>query len=194
MPLGGVIEISTLDSADDQNNKFIKIIVKDSGIGIPKEYVERIFDPYFTTKETGSGLGLSVCYSIIQKHEGSISVESFPGSGTVFTILLPQVKKKELEVISKRNIVTKKLKCLIMDDDEEIREVFSSMLNSLGHEVTITKEGGEAVQKFDEALQSGKPFDIVFLDLTVKGGMGGKEAIEIIKQKSPDTLAIVCSG
>jgi two-component system, cell cycle sensor histidine kinase and response regulator CckA len=194
MPFGGAIEISTSDYIDEINEKYTKIIVKDSGIGIPKDYLDRIFDPYFTTKESGSGLGLSVCYSIIQKHEGAIYVESTPGAGTTFTILLPTVKTVEFALESKNNVVTQRLKCLIMDDDDEIREVFSAMLHSLGHNVTITREGSEAVTKFVEALDSDKPYDLVFLDLTVKGGMGGKEAIEIIKQKSPNVKAIVCSG
>ncbi len=194
MPMGGIIKISTSDEVVD-SKPYIKIVVKDSGIGIPKEYLNKIFDPYFSTKETGSGLGLSVCYSIIDKHDGQINVNSEPGKGTSFEILLPASEKPE-ESSAVEFVAPKKTsyKILIMDDDIEIRELLKDMLEAMNHEVVVTKEGEECINVFSENFKSGKKFDLLLMDLTIKGGMGGLEATEKIKMIDPAAKVVISSG
>jgi CheY-like chemotaxis protein len=194
MPMGGVIKISTSNEIVD-SKIYIKIRVCDSGIGISKDYISRIFDPYFTTKESGSGLGLSVCYSIINKHDGILSVQSEPGTGTTFEILLPASLKSE-DLPNVEIILEKKsnYRILVMDDDTEIRDLVSEMLEAMDHEVVLTKEGAECLKVFSESLKNGKKFDLILMDLTVKGGMGGLETTQKIKELDPDVKVIISSG
>lgn len=194
MPMGGIIKISTSDEVID-SKPYIKIVVKDSGIGIPKEYLNKIFDPYFSTKETGSGLGLSVCYSIINKHDGQINVYSEQGKGTSFEILLPASEKPEdssaVEFIAQKKT---RYKILVMDDDIEIRELLKDMLEAMDHEVVVTKDGQECINVFSDNFKSGKKFDLLLMDLTIKGGMGGLEATEKIKRIDPAAKVVISSG
>jgi two-component system, cell cycle sensor histidine kinase and response regulator CckA len=194
MPDGGTIKILTSDFIDDNKKQFIKISIIDEGAGIPKEHIDKIFNPYFTTKKTGSGLGLSVCYSIIKRHEGKIYVNSDLGAGTTFTILLPSVPKEVIAGSDKKNIIQEKLNILIMDDEIEIRELLERLLKNLNHNVTSSKEGRETIGLYKKAKESGYPYDLVFMDLTVKGGLGGKETVKILKEYDPTAITIVSSG
>jgi two-component system, cell cycle sensor histidine kinase and response regulator CckA len=194
MPSGGTVKITVEDYDNFQNQRFIQISIKDSGTGIPNDIIDKIFDPYFTTKEKGNGLGLAVCHSIISRHEGRIYVDSMVGEGTTFTILLP-AKKEEIQSEKKSEIVIeKKLNILIMDDESDIRELLSSMLIKQGHQVNMTKDGAECLSEYRKAREKGEPFDLIFMDLTVKGGFGGKEAIKQLRETDKDTKVIVSSG
>ncbi len=196
MPAGGrlVIKAEEVNVSDQQipslkPGHYIKLTIRDTGIGIPKEYISRIFDPYFTTKQKGSGLGLTVVYSIIKNHDGYITVDSELGKRTTFEIYLPSVPKKE-----KKTLEPGKLKILVMDDEEIVLEVIQEMLKILGHEVVGVKDGKEAIEAYKEAKQKANPFDVVILDLTVPGGMGGNETLKELKKIDPDVKAIVSSG
>ena len=196
MPAGGrlVIKAEEVNVSDQQipslkPGHYIKLTIRDTGIGIPKEYISRIFDPYFTTKQKGSGLGLTVVYSIIKNHNGYITVDSELGKRTTFEIYLPSVPKKE-----KKTLEPGKLKILVMDDEEIVLEVIQEMLKILGHEVVGVKDGKEAIEAYKEAKQKANPFDVVILDLTVPGGMGGNETLKELKKIDPDVKAIVSSG
>lgn len=174
---------------------YVRILIKDTGMGIPAEDIEHIFDPYFTTKHKGSGLGLASCYSIIQKHKGHISAVSEEGVGTTFYFLLPAFPNKQVapspvpaEPPAGQGYI------LIMDDEEEIRDLCQDLLLDLGYEVAAAPEGDEAVRMYKEAQDTGRPFDAVVLDLTIQGGMGGKEAIEQLLAIDPGVTAIVASG
>lgn len=176
--------------------KAVRIIISDTGIGIPAEMLEKIFDPYFTTKQKGSGLGLAITHSIIKKHEGRISVQSTPGKGTDFTILLPASSQKTTEAGKDESVLSEggKARILIMDDEEMIREVAKAMLSHLGYEVLLAADGREAVSLFRSERDKGSPIDIVIMDLTIPGGMGGKEAVQEILAVDPAAKVIVSSG
>lgn len=202
MPTGGAIHASlnniTLSGAYDlplQPGKYIKISIQDHGTGIPKEHLQKVFDPYFTTKQSGSGLGLATCYSIISKHDGYIDVESELGAGTTFHIYLPASEKEpEATDCFQKNSLNGKGKILLMDDEQIIRDVAEQMLAHLGYTVASTKDGLEAIEVFREAMEAGKAFDGVILDLTIPGGMGGVDAIEKLKEVDPSIKAIASSG
>lgn len=178
-----------------KEGRYIKISITDQGEGIPAEHLSKIFDPYFTTKEKGSGLGLTISYSIIAKHKGIITVDSTLGIGTTFDIYLPA----SLEMnIKKKNVASTPLigngKILLMDDEKEIRDVASKMLKKIGYEVECTKDGTEAIKTYEKAMESGEPFDAVILDSIVPGGMGGKETIKKLLEINPYVKVIMSSG
>jgi len=196
MPAGGklVIKAEEVNVLDQQipslkPGHYIKLIIQDTGIGIPKEHINRIFDPYFTTKQKGSGLGLTVVYSIIKNHEGYITVDSELGKGTTFEIYLPAVPKKEKKILEPA-----RLKILVMDDEEIVLEVIQEMLKILGHEAIGVRDGKQAIEVYKEAKEQGSPFDVVILDLTVPTGMGGEETMKELLKIDPDVKAIVSSG
>ena len=203
MPKGGTINISArnINLKDGEipplsQGNYIKISIQDHGIGISKENLQRIFDPYFTTKKEGTGLGLTVSFYIVRNHNGYISVESELGIGTTFHIYLPASSEKRID--KQRNlenpILDGKGKILVLDDDDTIRELIYVMLGSFGYDVTTVADGTEAVEEYKKALESNSPFNVVIMDLTIPGGMGAKETIDILKEIDPRVKAIVSSG
>lgn len=183
------VDISDRKDLPLKEGRYIKISVEDEGIGIPEENLYRIFDPYFTTKEMsskkGTGLGLAICHSIVEKHSGYITVESEIGVGTTFYIYLP--------VYSSESFSEKK-RILLMDDEEMVRRVGKEILNYLGYNIELAKDGTEAIKLYKKAKESNNPFSAVILDLTVKGDMGGREALEELLKIEPEVKAIVSSG
>jgi PAS domain S-box-containing protein len=202
MPDGGRIEVTAKNIivTDDmglalKKVEHILITFQDCGVGIPDKYIGKIFDPYFTTKKQGSGLGLTTVYSIIKNHNGLIAVTSRPGTGTTFSVYLPASEAIAAPMeIEEQEIVRGKGSILLMDDDESVRTVSSRMLEKLGYDVKTAAHGEEAVSIFMESYKSGSAFDAVILDLTVKTGMGGEEAAREIKQIEPEASIIVTSG
>ena len=175
--------------------KFVLISIRDHGTGISKEHLIKIFDPYFTTKKTGNGLGLATSHSIIRRHGGHIMVESQPEAGTTFFIYLPASKLKLPEKAEAEPApIVGKGKILIMDDEEMIRNMAGDMLSHLHYDVHLAKNGSEAIAAIRQARQSGEPFEAVIMDLTIPGGMGGKEVIEKVREIDPEVKAIVSSG
>jgi CheY-like chemotaxis protein len=175
---------------------YVKISVSDNGLGIPAEIMNKIFDPYFSTKKKGTGLGLSIVYSIVKQHGGYIAVDSQIGKGTVFAVYLPA---SDLEPVSENEVITpllkrKKSRILIMDDEKLIRDSVSELMRKMGYEVTLASEGREAIKLYADSLGTEKEFDIVILDLTVPGGMGGEECMLHLRKLNPDVRAIVSSG
>ncbi len=204
MPDGGTIEIicenisliGNIFPPQEKDREYVKIFIQDHGIGIPENLIDKIFDPYLSTKQEGSGLGLAICHSIITKHDGTIVVDSSPGSGASFTICLPasgnkmsptQTKTEERKVFSQ-------VKILIMDDQIMVRDVTKKMLNKLGHEVILSADGTEALNLYQEAMVSGNPISLIIMDLTIPGGMGGKEAVREVHNIDPKAKVIVSSG
>jgi len=207
MPNGGDIEIGLENAEHVKDNKtddgrsdhgqYVRISIRDEGIGIPKENLAKIFDPYFTTKPGGSGLGLSMAYSIIKRHDGRMRVDSKPGVGTTFYIDLPASNRSPFKATEKGEsyaLGAGKGKVLLMDDEESIRDLVGQMLDLLGYEVSFARDGSEAIEIYTQANQSGEPFDAIIMDLTVPGGMGGKDALEKLRQANPEIVAIVSSG
>ncbi len=189
---------------------YVKISIRDHGTGIPQDKLQKIFDPYYTTKQEGSGLGHATTYSIIKKHGGYITVESEIGVGTTFYIYIPH-SEKELsgepvpgktetsftDLAEEKSEVTTSLagkKILFMDDDAIIKLAVVNRLKSLQCEVEEANDGTEAIELYKKALESDRPFDAVVMDLTVPNGMGGKEAMKELLQIDVDTKAIVASG
>jgi PAS domain S-box-containing protein len=205
MPAGGTIKIRADNEvvADDTilplaPRNYIKLSFSDSGIGISKKNIDNIFDPFFTTKQKGSGLGLATVYSIISNHEGYISVESELDKGTTFTIYLPAVEKAHEPKVDTSQSQQEEFKgtgkILVMDDEEIVREVAGEMLESFGFKVDFALHGEEALEKYKKAQRNDKPYNAVIMDLTIPGGMGGRETIEKILEIDPDVTAIVSSG
>jgi PAS domain S-box-containing protein len=205
MPLGGTIEViaenllletgSFVQGAYLKPQKYLKIAVKDPGLGISEEHLQKIFDPYFTTKQKGSGLGLATSYSIIKNHGGFIFVESELGVGTTFFIYLPASEKSAArKSTSQERSLSGKGKILIMDDEPALRKMVSEILKYLGYEADTAQNGEEALALYKEALALREPYDAVILDLTVPGAMGGKEAAERLRAMDANVRCIVSSG
>ena len=201
MPQGGTIDLRTeaivhLDnSLPLKPGRYVKISVRDRGCGIPPEILPRIFDPYFTTKKTGTGLGLAAAYAIIAKHHGHISVQSTVGVETVFTIYLPASEQKPApDRPAREELPPGTGKILVMDDEDSIRMLAVRMLAKLGYEASGARDGAEAIAALETARDEGKPFDAMLLDLTIPGGMGGKEAAARLKELDPLVTLVVSSG
>jgi PAS domain S-box-containing protein len=203
MPNGGIIKISAKNMVIKKagalplpHGNYIEIFIEDHGVGMPKEHLPKIFSPYFTTKQKGSGLGLTIAYSIIKNHGGYITVESTPNLGTNFHIYLPAsskpapVKKKS----AREKPMHGKGRILVMDDEEIIRAMLVKMLTFSGYGVETSQDGAEAVELYRKARESGQPLDAVILDLTVPGGMGGEETVKKMLEIDPKVKAIVSSG
>ena len=200
MPDGGTITISASNFEGKPDvplpaGKYVAFSITDEGPGIPKKILNKIFDPYFTTKDHGTGLGLASSYSIIKRHGGHIKVEAGEGEGTTFTIYLrasTQDVEKDEDVYQVSSQHSGKI--LIMDDEEYICDVSSHMLEYLGYEVKCVKTGEDAIEEYKKALDEDEPYGAVIMDLTIPGGMGGKEAINELLKIDPDINAIVSSG
>jgi len=201
MPNGGTITLKAENLVVPANTStlpggnYVKITIADNGIGIPPEHLSKVFDPYFTTKQKGSGLGLATVYSIIKRHDGQISLDSSLGQGSTFDIFLPasssdapQTQRINTEITAGQGRI------LIMDDEESVRALAARILTRAGYEVEVAEDGAEAIEKYRIALESGQPFAAVILDLTVPGGMGGEQALTQLSKIDPYIKAIVSSG
>jgi two-component system CheB/CheR fusion protein len=176
--------------------RFLKVTYRDTGSGIPEHHLSRIFDPYFSTKQRGSGLGLTTVYSIIKNHGGTIQVQSEVDLGTTFTLYLPAAEEEVSKPAASGTVIEseKKGRVLLMDDEERMRDVGTRMLERIGHKVSCAGDGRTAIEQYVAANEAGTPFDIVILDLTVKGGMGGEETISRLREIDPNVVAVVSSG
>jgi PAS domain S-box-containing protein len=196
MPNGGTITIAA-NNADfpPGGKRFVEISVADTGTGIPAHLLQRIFDPYFTTKQQGSGLGLATCYSIIKKHGGNITVESTQDKGSIFYVCLPAAEQvEETEPAACLEVTRGNGRVLVMDDEETVREIARASLEELGYLVECTEDGSAAVELYRRRKEEGTPFVAVIMDLTIPGGIGGKEAIDSLIQIDPKVKAVVSSG
>ena len=202
MPKGGLIEFSASNVSLSRGEhpslpagKYVKLSVKDHGVGIPKEFLPHIFEPYYTTKPKGHGLGLSTCYSIINRHGGCIDVESQSGKGSVFHLYLPASPESEPAVKRASGEGHKGSGVfLVMDDEKAIRGVFKRALESFGYTVVLFENGKDALEFIREESEAGRKFTGMMFDLTVPGGMGGEEAIREIRKIFPDIPVFVASG
>jgi PAS domain S-box-containing protein len=204
MPHGGTVRIRARNVVLDDKpgallpaGHYVKVTITDRGSGIPDELRTKIFDPYFTTKATGTGLGLAIGYSIVKKHGGLLHLENSSPEGSAFAFYLRASDRKVAvsEVrVTERAFHFNHQRVLVMDDEAAIRELTSQLLGTLGYEVTTVPDGLEAVRHYERALRRGEQFQVVILDATVRGGMGGVAAIERLRQMDPKVNAIICSG
>ena len=202
MPQGGTIRLhahnATLEALSGlplKAGRYVKISMQDEGLGIPREHLAKVFDPYFTTKHQGSGLGLTMTYTTIHAHDGHIAVDSEMGKGTTFRIYMPASHEELVESEDRAARLKKgEGKILVMDDEETIRNVTEKILMELGYEARCASDGAETIALYQDAARSGRPFDAVIMDLTIPGGMGGKETIRQLLSIDPQITAIVSSG
>jgi PAS domain S-box-containing protein len=202
MPEGGVIKIRGKnlrvkkgEALPLKSGKYVMIEIRDKGIGMPEDIVSKIFDPFFTTKQKGSGLGLSTVFSIVKRHEGCITVQSELGKGSSFFVYLPAVFRDKIRLKGKKEEVYKgKGKILIMDDKSFVRNTAMKALKLFGYEVEGVADGTEVVSLYKEEMDKGKPFDLIILDLTIPGGMGGEDTLKKLKEIDSEVKAIVSSG
>jgi CheY-like chemotaxis protein len=202
MPAGGTVtvEADNVTLADRSEvplpgGRYVRVRVVDEGVGIAEELLPKIFDPYFTTKQKGSGLGLSTVYAIVRSHDGHVGVHSKPGAGATFTIHLPA--RPDLAAATEPAVERPCRghgRILVMDDEESVRAMLGKMLVSLGFEACFATEGEEALRRYREALAVGRGFDAVILDLTVPGGLGGQETLQRLRESDPGVVALVSSG
>jgi signal transduction histidine kinase/FixJ family two-component response regulator len=206
MPHGGLVDVILQNVELDGNTsvggaallpgRYIRVTVQDSGPGIGADDLSHIFEPYFTTKEKGSGLGLAISYSIVKAHGGSLMVESEPGRGSRFSFYLP-ASTRGLATETQDRVELSRARTgrvLLMDDDVEVADVAKDMLESLGYVAQVASGGVEAIEQFRQAESGNDAFDVVILDLTVPGGMGGRDAVGHIRRIRPGVPVVVTSG
>ena len=206
MPPGGMVRVraenAVLGATEHPplpSGDYVKISIADQGTGISQDVLPKIFDPYFSTKQRGDrkgmGLGLTICHSIIQKHEGTITVESAVGNGTTFDIYLPAVQKLSDEMKTPPPAgAPRNGRVLVMDDEEGVREIVGLTLSGMGHTVELARDGQMAVEAYKTAVLQGRGFDAVILDLTIREGMGGRETLQELLKLDPRVKAIAMSG
>jgi len=202
MPEAGIIEVRAENvtrggPGDADNEPFVRIAIRDYGTGIAPDVLPRVFDPYFTTKASGHGLGLATAYAVVAKHGGHISVESKLGEGTVFVIDLPACRAASAPAPAAvaggaQERITGKL--LVMDDEDALRKLLERVLKALGHAVQSARDGAEAIVLYEAAMAERRPFDAVLLDLTVRSGLGGIETASRLRALDPAARLIVSSG
>ena len=208
MPNGGTLYVTCDNFCYDTNDAvipdlvpgdYVRVRIRDEGVGIPEKYLKRIFDPYFTTKTKGNGLGLATAYSIVKNHTGLMTVESEVHVGTTFTMYLPAAAELEDQAsIETPTKLTPEMtgtgRVLVVDDEDAIRDLVEFTLTRLGYQVSQAATALQGVELYQEKLRVGKRFDVVILDLTLPGGMGGKEALKKLLEIDPTVNAIVSSG
>ncbi len=201
----GTIDIACHNLVSDETTSsfltsgqaYVCISITDKGTGISAENLDKIFDPFFSTKALGNGMGLAICHSIITKHNGQIKVASTPGSGTIFRIYLPAIEPdqtSETPTTTTQDVDSKAATILIMDDEELVRAVAKEMLAQMGCQVMQAENGEQAINLYQQHMRTDSPVDLIIMDLTIPGAMGGKEAIKQILSIDPNATAIVSSG
>jgi two-component system, cell cycle sensor histidine kinase and response regulator CckA len=192
----GNVSITDADKLVLPCGNYVKITVRDHGVGITTENLDKIFDPYFTTKSKGNGLGLASVHSIMKQHEGHVIVTSKLSLGTQFSLYFPAVESEvvgdpAMPVYAKKR---RSSRVLVLDDDDGVRSVISSMLSLLGHEVTAVGSSGDAFAAIESSSTEARPFDAIFVDLTMPGDLSGKEVIERLRARSTASRIVVMSG
>jgi CheY-like chemotaxis protein len=206
MPHGGVVSVraenvavSVPERSSLPTGEYVRVSIADQGTGIAKDVLPKIFDPYFSTKhrgdQKGMGLGLTICHSVVQKHGGAIAVKSEIGVGSTFDIYLPAARNVRAEQPTKAlEFSPVRGRILVMDDEEAVRKVLNLTLKGMGHSVELAEDGQAAIEAYMKAKSLGRRFDVVIMDLTVREGMGGQEAIQALLKLDPDVKAIAISG
>jgi PAS domain S-box-containing protein len=203
MPSGGTLRVTASNEHVTpgahpvlSEGDYVRISVADTGEGIAPEHLGKIFDPYFTTKLHGHGLGLATAFSIVRRHQGHIEVTSVIGKGSMFTFWLPAVKSPQAKPISPAPFTSgqSKGRVLFMDDEEPILKMAERLMKRMGFDVESVTDGKAAIELYRSAKEAGRPFNVVIMDLTIPGGMGGREAISVLSKYDPKVRAIVSSG
>lgn len=202
MPSGGTVRVCARNRYVDEDatrlgvapGRYVELRIEDSGCGIKAEDLSHIFDPYFSTKRGGRGLGLATTYSVVKRHGGTVRVDSMPGHGTVFTMLLPAADEQVPGKASRPDVARGAGRLLLMDDEEDVRKVGAALLTHLGYQVDVAADGAEAVNQFNSARERRVPYDIAILDLTVPGRMSGMECLRHLREIEPNVKVLVSTG
>ncbi|MFO7626219.1 MAG: PAS domain-containing protein [Candidatus Fermentibacteraceae bacterium] len=209
MPGGGTITVSTInvrisdsrikdnqdvgESLPLDSGDYIRFCIRDHGSGIPRDISSRIFDPYFTTRDKSTGLGLPTAYSVLRRHRGFLRFEPPPGGGAAFYGYLPSAGDVPAQSEGDK-VSTNNLKILVMDDEPMVLETIGEMLEILGHSAGLANTGETVIKMYEDSLEAGEPYDLLILDLTVPGGVGGEETLKTLRSRHPDVKAFVSSG
>ena len=206
MPTGGTVSVKARNvpagnnSLESSPREQVCITIADEGTGIPGSILDRIFDPYFSTREEGHGLGLAVVHSIVEQHNGRIEVSSVPGNGSSFEVYLPalpdsvSVNAEKQTEAAEETANSAPLHILLMDDEEIIRKLGATMIAHMGHAIDTVIDGDAALEKYSRAMDRNEPYDLVIMDLTIRGGQCGEETIAKLLELDPDARVIVASG
>jgi len=205
MPDGGEILVSVANQELDERSgiahpggRFVVVSVRDHGQGIDPVDLPRVFDPYFTTKglgaEKGTGIGLAVCHSVVEKHGGQVTLDSVPGEGTTVSVYLPAAAGGALAVPADKEEKAEGLRVLLLEDNESVIRTTSRLIEHLGHSVVVARDSAESVQMVVDAGREERPFDLLLLDLQIRGGMGGEAVLKRVRSFDPDIPAVVTSG
>src|SRR6266853_4874635 len=204
MPHGGTVRVSADNIEIDANSGlpirggcYVKVQVADTGGGIDARSVTKIFDPYFTTKPSASGLGLSISYSVVKKHGGFLQLENTSPEGSTFAFYLPATDAEpqmSQPALANEIFNFNHQRVLVMDDEAAIHELTSELLGPLAYQVTAVPDGEEALKTYEDAMRTGEQFQAVILDATIRGEMGGVATIERLRDLDPNVTAIICSG
>ncbi len=202
MPEGGVIKVGAenvpadrLENMPFKPGNYLRISITDHGVGIPERHLQSIFDPFFTTKQMGSGLGLTTSFTIVKNHDGHLHVDSEVGVGTTVQVYLPASSERTSSREETRGRPLQgQGRVLLVDDEEIIRAAAGEALTRLGYDVRLAADGAEGAGIYEQVMKEGHPFDVVLLDLTIPGGMGGKEAVRELLRIDPNAKVIASSG
>jgi signal transduction histidine kinase/CheY-like chemotaxis protein len=197
MPIGGTVTLAFRRITGASPGPRVSVAVIDHGAGIPTDQIGRIFDPYFTTRPKGSGLGLSVVHAVVERHGGTIEVQSRPGHGASFTVEFPATDRTVEPGSSAGMDPTAELRgqrALVMEDETDLRELICLVARGAGLEVTACRNGREGLAAFTEAVAQGRPFSLVISDLLVPGEMGGREMVSLIRAKGVPFRALAVTG
>jgi CheY-like chemotaxis protein len=201
MPLGGLVDVAAVnvrlvagDVPPLAEGEYVHVTIADHGEGIAPSDLDRIFEPYFTTKPHGHGLGLATCWSIVRRHGGHITADSVQGEGAAFHVYLPRAKDAALAAPARPGGFVRPRRVLLMDDEREILSVTGEMLRRMGHQVTLARDGDEAVAACRDAVAAGMPIEVAVLDLTIPGGMGGREACGRLRELDRRIGVVASSG
>jgi PAS domain S-box-containing protein len=201
MPAGGKLSLTgenmelAAASVGLAPGKYVRLLVRDTGIGIPKDYLPRIFEPYFTTKAKGHGLGLPMTWSVITNHGGKIIPSSEPGKGTQFEVFLPATGRCLKEEAQRAPVVSKgQGRILLLEDEEIVKKAALRMLTELGYSPEATSDGKDTLRRYKEEQAAGRPFAAVIMDLTIPGGLGGVETVKELRREFPEARVLVSSG
>ncbi len=208
MPAGGRVTVSA-DNVDARAafgeagvtipaGRWVRMTVEDQGVGIAREHLPRVFDPFFTTRPNGTGLGLSTTYSIVRKHAGRLTMESEPGRGTTVRLYFPTSEEPAARPPGKPPAQMARAiagcRVLVMDDQPAVLGVAREMLAAFSCHAHVCADGAQAVRSYREALAGGSRFAAVILDCVVPGGMGGAEAARQILALDPGARIVISSG
>lgn len=203
MPKGGVVRVSCENTLVDEQSglglepgPYIVISVRDRGCGIAEENLSRVFEPFFTTKTSGTGMGLATCLLVVHRHSGTITVTSKVNVGTEFKVFLPAsgLRPQSQEAFDGSEVVAGDGSVLVVDDQDGVRHVAVSILEALGYDVVSASSGEEALQMYALRMHMGKPISAVLMDMTLPGGMSGKEAVQEIRRLDPAACLVATSG